>query len=334
MPDDNGVLILAETTDGALSAITPELLGIGRRLADDLGAPLIALLPGSGIQSLAGDLAALGADLVLTADHAALGVYQAEAYRAVAEQAVQDVKPSVLLIGQTPNGRDLAPRLAFRLGTGLVTDCTDLSVDPDSKLIVMTKPVFGGSALAQFSVGESRPQMATIRARAFPAAEPQPGKTAETRALKVQLDESAGRVRRLEVVREAASEGPRLKDSNVVVSGGRGLGGPENWHYIDELAEALGAAIGATRAVTDAGWVPPALQVGLTGITITPDLYITVGISGAVQHIAGCSGARNIVAINRDAEANIFRQARYGIIGDWKEVLPAFTQRVKELRGK
>ena len=137
----------------------------------------------------------------------------------------------------------------------------------------------------------------------------------------------------LEEVREQATTGPRLKDAKVIVSGGRGLGGPENWKYVEELAQVLGAAVGATRAVTDAGWVTPSLQVGLTGATVAPDLYITIGISGAVQHIAGISGARNVVAINRDADANIFKYARYGVVGDWKQIVPAFTQRLKELRG-
>ena len=174
------------------------------------------------------------------------------------------------------------------------------------------------------------PQMATLRPRAFEAGEPDSSRTAEVETLSVALPEA--RIEVLEEVREAASSGPKLKDAKIVVSGGRGLGGPENWHFVEELAQTLGAAVGASRAVTDAGWVPPSLQVGLTGATIAPDLYITVAISGAVQHVAGISGARNVVAINRDADANIFKYARYGVVGDWKQVLPALTERLKQLR--
>jgi electron transfer flavoprotein alpha subunit len=171
----------------------------------------------------------------------------------------------------------------------------------------------------------------TLRPRAFEADEAPSPKEAQVEAITPSSASDAIEV--LEEVREQATEGPRLKDAKVIVSGGRGLGGPDNWHYIEELAQVLGAATGATRAVTDAGWVAPSLQVGLTGATVAPDLYITVGISGAVQHIAGISGARNVVAINRDGDANIFKYARFGVVGDWKQIVPAFTQRLKELRG-
>jgi electron transfer flavoprotein alpha subunit len=217
--------------------------------------------------------------------------------------------------------------LAYRLGTGIVTDATALRVEGGD--LVFTKPVFGGSAIAEFSISSS-PKVATLRPRAFEAAESPTSTQAQVETLSVP--ETGGTVEVLEEIREQATSGPRLKDAKVIVSGGRGLGGPDNWHYVEELAQVLGAAIGATRAVTDAGWVPPSLQVGLTGATVAPDLYITVGISGAVQHIAGISGARNVVAINRDADANIFKYARFGVVGDWKQIVPAFTQRLKELR--
>jgi electron transfer flavoprotein alpha subunit len=213
-----------------------------------------------------------------------------------------------------------------------VTDCTDLNIDPDNRGLVMVKPVYGGSAMAEYSIGEARPQIATVRPRVFPAAEPESGRTAQVETLSVDLGSVTERVKIGDTIQAEATAGPRLKDAKIVVSGGRGMGGAEHWHNIDDLAEILGAAVGASRAVTDAGWVAPALQVGLTGQTIAPDLYITVGISGAVQHIAGCSGSRNIVAINKDPDANIFKVARYGVVGDYKAVLPAFTKRVRELR--
>jgi electron transfer flavoprotein alpha subunit len=330
MADARGVLVIAEPGENALAPISAELLGIGRRLADELGTPLTAALLGSGVEGLVAELGRLGADTVYLADDPSLATYEGETTTRAAEQAVQQANPSILLLGQTPNGRDLATRLAFRLGTGLTTDCTDLQLEGDT--LVMTKPVYGGNAKAEYVCPEARPQMATIRARVFEAASGDGGREPEVVRLEAPGGEARPRV--VDTVQQVATSGPRLKDAKVVVSGGRGLGGPDNWHYIEELAEPLGAAVGATRAVTDAGWVPAAMQVGLTGETIAPDLYVTVAVSGAVQHIAGCSGARNIVAINRDPEANIFKHARYGVVGDWKQVLPAFTAKVKELRGR
>jgi electron transfer flavoprotein alpha subunit len=251
-------------------------------------------------------------------------------------EAVREAQPAVVLFGHTANGRELAPRVAFRLGCALVTDCTDLRIDPPGPdgTLVLTKPVYGGSAVAEFVAEEPTAcQMATIRPRAFEPAGQQEGRRAEVVELGPALDAEAHRARVVHTVREAA-EGPRLKDAKIVVSGGRGLGGPENWHYVEELAAALGAAMGASRAVTDSGWVPASLQVGLTGTTVCPELYITVGISGAVQHMAGCAGARNIVAINRDPNANIFQHARYGVVGDYRQVLPALIERIKDLRGR
>lgn len=329
MPNDSAVLIVAEAADGALAPISAELAGVGRQLADELGGRLGAVLLGADVEPLAAELARLGADLVYLVDEPQLASFEGGRYAAAAQAAVEQAGPSILLLGQTPNGRDLAARLAFRLGAGLTTDCTALRLE--GGLLVMTKPVYGGNAIAELVAPDSRPQMATIRPRAFEAAEPAESRIAEV--VRLSAPSAASGVRVLDTVKEAVASGPRLKDAKVVVSGGRGLGGPDNWHFVEELAAPLDAAVGATRAVTDAGWVPPSLQVGLTGVTISPDLYITVAVSGAVQHMAGCSGARNLVAINKDPDANIFRHARYGVVGDWKQVLPAFTAKVRELRG-
>ena len=330
MPSTPGVLVIAEPGESGLAPISAELLGIGRRLADELNAPLSALLLGHNVENLANELGPLGADTVYLADDPSLANYEGEFASRVAEQAVRQTDPSILLLGQTPNGRDLAARLAFRLGTGLTTDCTNLRLDGET--LIMTKPVYGGNAIAEYAISEARPQMATLRPRVVEGATPDSGRQAEVVRVEIPSDQPRARV--VDTVMQVAAAGPRLKDAKVVVSGGRGLGGPDNWHVIEELAEPLGAAVGATRAVTDAGWVPASLQVGLTGETIAPDLYITVAVSGAVQHIAGSSGSRNIVAINRDPDANIFKHARYGVVGDWKQVLPAFTAKVKELRGR
>ena len=324
----NGVLIVGEAADGALAPISAELVSLGRIVADALGQPLRAALVGHGVRGAAQALASLGPELVLVADDPSLADGQPEATLAALEQIAREQQPEVILVGQTPNMRELAARLAFRLDTAVVTDCTAVRVEDGT--LVMTKPVYGGAAVAEVSV-DTTPRMATVRPRAYEAAAP------AASAGQVQAVALAGPVRPgvtlVETVAEAATAGPRLKDAKVVVSGGRGLGGPDNWHLVEELAEGLGAAVGATRAVTDAGWVPPSHQVGLTGTTITPDLYVTVAVSGAVQHIAGCSGARNIVAINKDPDANIFKHARFGVVGDYKQIVPALTRRIKELRG-
>jgi electron transfer flavoprotein alpha subunit len=323
-----GVLLIAEASGDELAATTAELVSEGVRLAADLGGPVTVLLAGKNTQVPASSLGGLGAEKVLVADSQAPTPPSPDWLLAAAELAAKQTSPSVILLTHGGGGRDLGPALAYRLDTGIVTDSTALRVDGGQ--LVITKPVFGGSAIAEFTIN-STPGVVTLRPRAFEAAANPTARDAQVEALNVPETDHAIEV--LEEIREQATSGPRLKDAKVIVSGGRGLGGPENWKYVDELAQILGAAVGATRAVTDAGWVPPSLQVGLTGATVAPDLYITIGISGAVQHIAGISGARNVVAINRDADANIFKYARYGVVGDWKQIVPAFTERLKELRG-
>jgi electron transfer flavoprotein alpha subunit len=286
------------------------------------------VLVGKNIQALGSTLGQFGVEKVLVADSPGPTPPSPQWVLAAAEAAAKQVQPDVILLTHAGGTRDLGPSLAYRLDTGIVTDSTALRVD--SGELIVTKPVFGGSAIAEFTISTS-PKVVTLRPRAFESAEAPTARAAQVEALAVP--DTDGAIEVLEEVREQATTGPRLKDAKVIVSGGRGLGGPENWKFVEELAQVLGGAVGATRAVTDAGWVAPSLQVGLTGATVAPDLYITIGISGAVQHIAGISGARNVVAINRDADANIFKYARYGVVGDWKQIVPAFTQRLKELRG-
>jgi electron transfer flavoprotein alpha subunit len=322
------VLLIADSVGEQLAPTTAELVGEGSRLASQLGtSDLVVLLAGKNVGGLATGLGELGVQRVFVAESSKPTPPSPEWMVAAAEQAAKQVQPDVILLSHGGAGRSLGPLVAYRLGTGIVTDAT--AVRAEGGDLVFTKPVFGGSAIAEFSISSS-PKVATLRPRAFEAAESPTSTQAQVETLSVP--ETGGTVEVLEEIREQATSGPRLKDAKVIVSGGRGLGGPDNWHYVEELAQVLGAAIGATRAVTDAGWVPPSLQVGLTGATVAPDLYITVGISGAVQHIAGISGARNVVAINRDADANIFKYARFGVVGDWKQIVPAFTQRLKELR--
>ncbi|MGE3910295.1 MAG: electron transfer flavoprotein subunit alpha/FixB family protein [Chloroflexota bacterium] len=331
MAETGGVLIVAEVVEGALAPISGELVSAGQQLAQALNAPMRAVLLGTGsnegaVSELIG-LGASGTD-VLVGNAPGLEDLQPDSVVAALASVVEAQGPSVVLFGHTPTYRESAIRLAYRLGVAITTDCTGLRVEDGD--VIMTRPVYGGAAIAEYaSTGDVT--IATIRPRVF---EPAVAGSATGTVTDVPLPaDLSSRTRVIETVREAASSGPRLKDAKLVVSGGRGLGGPENWHVIEELAGALGAAVGATRAVTDAGWVPPSHQVGLTGTTISPDVYVTVAVSGAVQHIAGCSGSRNIVAINKDPDANIFRHARFGVVGDYKQVIPAFTRRVKELRG-
>jgi electron transfer flavoprotein alpha subunit len=324
-----GVLLITDAAGDQLSSTTAELVAEGGRLAQQLGGgPVRVLLAGTNAQALAASLGELGVDNALVAENPALTPPSPQWLLSAAVLAAEQVQPEVILLTHAGSGRDLGPSLAYRLGAGVVTDSTALRVEGGE--LVITKPVFGGSAVAELGI-TSTPKVVTLRPRAFESADPPAARAANVEMLSVP--ENDGAVEVLEEVREQTTSGPRLKDAKVIISGGRGLGGPENWHVVEELAQLLGGAVGATRAVTDAGWVPPTHQVGLTGATVAPDLYITIGISGAVQHIAGISGARNVVAINRDADANIFKYARFGVVGDWKQIVPAFIQRLKELRG-
>ncbi len=329
MAEYNGVMVFGEAKEGKLAVVTTELLGCGRRLASELGQELSCLLVGSDVSGLAREATSFGADKVYVVSDPLLKNYQADAYVFVTEKVARQVMPKILLLGQTAIGRDLAPRLAFRLGTALTTDCVELAIDPDSKSLLTTKPVYGGNAQAIFAT-ESLPQIATVRAKAMSPLERDDSRQGEVITIEAGLDPSSLKMEFLERV-IAEVEGIRLEDAGVVVAGGRGIGGSEGFAQLEELAKILKGAVGASRPPCDNGWVPAGYQIGLTGKIIAPDLYIAVAISGASQHITGCSGAKTIVAINKDPESNIFREASFGVIGDWKKVLPAFTAKVKEL---
>jgi electron transfer flavoprotein alpha subunit len=330
MSEYKGVLICGEVTGGKLDSISLELLGIGRKLADDLGQELGAVLLGSGIGDAAKEAILFGADKVYAVDDPLLKDYQTDSYTAVMEKVCKQLLPDILLLGQTAMGRDLAPRLAFRLGTGLTMDCIDLAIDPETKLMVKTKPVYGGNALAVLVCAQTKPQMATIRVKAMSPLERNDSRMGEIISIPAELDPAAIRTKVLDKVKEEVV-GIRLEDAKVVVCGGRGIGGAEGFSQLEELAKILGGAVGATRPPCDSGWVAAHLQVGLTGKIVTPDLYIGIGLSGSSQHVAGISGAKNIVAINKDPEANIFKVAHYGAVGDYKKVLPSFIKKCKEL---
>ena len=330
MADDKGVLICGEYAEGKLTAITTELLGIGRKLADDLGEDLSAVLLGEKVSGLANEAIRFGADKVYVVESTLLKEYVTDPYLTAMEKLCLEVKPNILLMGQTSMGRDLAPRLAFKLETGLTTDCLELNIDSDTKLMLQTKPVYGGNALSIVVCEQSRPQMATIRPKSMEPLEPDDARKGEVIVFDAGLDESMVRVKFIEKVEEEV-EGVKLEDADVVVVGGRGLGGPEPFGQLEELAKLLGGAVGASRPPCDSGWVPATWQVGLTGKLVTPTLYIGIAVSGASQHLAGCSGSKTMIAINKDPEANIFKVCQYGVVGDYKKVIPPFIEKVKEL---
>ena len=329
MAENKGVLVFCEIKEGKLATIATELLGCGRKLADDLGQELSAVLVGSGLAEPAKEAIACGADKAYVIDDAQLKDYQTDAYLSVMEKVIGQTAPQILLMGQTSIGRDLAPALAFRLKTAASLGCLELAIDPSSKKLLQTKPVYGGNALAVFTT-ESFPQIATVRAKTMTPLEPDPSRKGEVVKVEAGLDPSAIRAKVLEKVPEKV-EGIKLEDADVVVCGGRGVGSAEGFAQLEELAKMLKGAVGATRPPCDNEWIAAGAQIGLTGKIVAPDLYIAVALSGSSQHMSGCSGSKTIVAINKDPEANIFREARFGLVGDWKKALPAFTEKLKEL---
>ena len=329
MAENQGVLVFGEVKDGALTGLAREGVALGLQLAGEAGGQVAAIVIGPGAEAKAGELIASGAQKVYTFDSADLADYQPDAYLQILLKAVETANPKVIVLGQTDTGKDLAPKLAFRLKSSLSMDCVNVTLE-GGKLVV-TKPVYGGNAQGLYE-SDADLHAVTLRAKAIEALEPDASRKGEIEALDASIDESAVKVRVVEVKRQEA-EGIRLEDASIVISGGRGFGGPEPFEQLEELAKVLGGAVGASRAVCDAGWLDHAYQVGLTGKTVTPDLYIAVAISGASQHMAGCSGSKNIVSINKDKDSNIFKESRFGVVGSWEEVLPAFIEMVKELRG-
>jgi electron transfer flavoprotein alpha subunit len=324
------ILVYCETVDGELSSIAKESLGIGLELAAQLGEELCAALIGGDVDRLAAETIALGARKVYVVQEGLFKDYRIDSYASAMFKIVQDLGPRIVLLGQTLTGLDLAPRLATRLNSAAVLDCVNLSIDTDSNLLLMTKPVYGGKALATF-LCEAYPQVATIRAKSMVPPEKDLTRQGEIVTLDVGMDESQIRTRVLEKITER-TEGIKLEDAEIVIAGGRGIGSAEGFKELEALAKLLKAAVvGASRPPCDEGWVPTTIQVGLSGKIIAPNLYVAVGISGSSQHIAGCSGSGTIVAINRDPNANIFREARFGVVGDWKTVLPAFSKAIADM---
>lgn len=339
-----GVYVFAQQVDQKLSRIGFELLGKARELARDLETDVTAVLLGSGIRHLAEELAQYGADRVIVVDHPDLKEYMTEPYTHALSSVIQKYKPEIVLVGATAIGRDLGPRVSARVATGLTADCTKLEIgdfplnpvpgrEQKHNQLLMTRPAFGGNTIATIACPNHRPQMATVRPGVMQAIAPM----AEVKAVVEEYDpgfvSNHKYVEILDIVK-AVTETSDIMDANILVSGGRGVGGPENFAILEELADALGGQVSCSRAAVDAGWKPRELQVGQTGKTVRPSVYFAIGISGAIQHVAGMEESDLIIAINKDETAPIFEVADYGIVGDWRKIVPDLTKKILSEKGK
>jgi electron transfer flavoprotein alpha subunit len=326
--DYRGVWVVAEQRGGELHGVSFELLGKAGELAGVLGASVSAVLLGHGVEHLASELVARGADTVYVVDHPSLAHYLDEPYANAVAELIGRHRPEIVLTGATSIGRSLIPRVAIQVRAGLTADCTGLAIDDDEGLLLQTRPAFGGNIMATIICPRHRPQMATVRHKVMQALEPDPGRTGEIVREEIPVRLLSSRSEFVEFVRDI-TQTVNIAEADVIVSGGRGVGGPEGFRVVEELADVLGGAVGASRATVDAGWIPYSHQVGQTGKTVQPKLYIACGISGAVQHLAGMQSSKTIVAINKDPDAPIFKAATFGIVGDLFEVVPALTKRFR-----
>ena len=322
------VWVFIEHKEGKISNVSFELLGEGRKLADALGCKLSAMLLGDGVEKCTQEVISYGADTIYLTENPILKEYRTDSYTAGAVNLIRKYKPEIVIFGATTQGRDFAGTVATTLYTGLTADCTGLDIDPDTKLLRQTRPAFGGNIMATILCPRHRPQMATVRPKVFPMPEKDDSRKGEIIREDLPISEDKVRTRILEFIQVA--ETVNLMDAEVIVSGGRGVGGPENFAVIRELANVLGGAVGASRAAVDAGWIPYEHQVGQTGRTVRPKIYIACGISGSIQHQAGMKTSDIIIAINKDPEAPIFKIATYGIVADLFQAVPMMTQEFKK----
>lgn len=325
--------VFIETEEsGAPKNVGLELLTVGRGLADKQGGKLVGVIIGNNLEAAAKAAASHGADTVIVVEGKEYEHYTTDAYAHAMYALVEKYGPTSILIGATNNGRDLGPRLSCRLKTGLTADCTSLAIDEESGNVAWTRPAFGGNLMATILCPDHRPQIGTVRPGVFKKGEADESRAAEVIKEDIHVAPEAIRTELLEVIREAAGELVDLEGAEIIVSGGRGVGGPEGFKPVKELADALGGVVGASRAAVDSGWISHAHQVGQTGKTVGPKIYIACGISGAIQHVAGMSSSKTIIAINKDETAPIFNIADYGIVGDLFEVLPVLAAEIKKLK--
>lgn len=321
------VWVFAEQRDGAITPVVIELLGEGRKLADEIGVNLCAILLGKNVDSMAKELVAYGADTVYTADDELLEKFTTDAYTKVITDAINEFKPEIVLYGATHIGRDLAPRIASRVSTGLTADCTKLEIDPDDKKLKQTRPAFGGNIMATIICPNTRPQMSTVRPGVMEKAEKNDSRNGKIVPMSFNLSKDDIRVEVIKTVK-TKKDLVSLTDANIIVSGGLGMGSPEGFEMLKQLADKLGGVVGASRAAVDAGWIDHSHQVGQTGTTVKPNLYIACGISGAIQHLAGMQNSDFIIAINKNETAPILDIADYGIVGDVKDIVPLLTEKL------
>jgi electron transfer flavoprotein alpha subunit len=331
--DYKDVWVFAEQNDGHIESVTYELLGEGRKLADDLEMSLCAVLLGSDVGDMAQELIHRGAEKVYVVDKPELSYFQDEPYAAAMIELVNEHKPNVILCGATTIGRSLVSRVAVCVDAGLTADCTGLAIDPETKNLLQTRPAFGGNIMATIETPDHRPQMATVRHKVMKEAEADTSRTGKVLVQEIAAEILKSRTKRTTFVPEAEST-VNIAEADIIVSGGRGLQKPDNFEILREFAEVIGAGVGASRAAVDADWIPYSHQVGQTGKTVCPKIYIACGISGQIQHLAGMSSADIIVAINRDPEAPIFNIATYGIVGNALEILPMLTKEFRTILGK
>jgi electron transfer flavoprotein alpha subunit len=329
--DYKGVWVFAEQRDGELQKVALELLGKGREIADKLGVELTAILLGhKNIDAITKELGAFGADKVLVCDHELLTHYSTDGYTKVITEVVNAKKPEILFIGASFIGRDLGPRVAGRLSTGLTADCTSLDVDAENNNLLMTRPAFGGNLMATIVCGDHRPQMSTVRPGVFEKLVKDENRTFQVEKFDVQLSASDIRTETIEVVK-SVKEMVDITEADIVVSGGRGVGSKENFALLQELADVMGGTLAGSRAAVDNGWVEKAVQVGQTGKTVRPTIYIACGISGAIQHLAGMQDSNYIIAVNKDADAPIMKAADVALVGDYAKVIPEMIAQYKEM---
>ncbi|CVK19791.1 electron transfer flavoprotein subunit alpha [Sporomusa sphaeroides] len=330
--DYQGVWVYIEQFQGKVRNVGLELLGEGRKLAGAMGQELAAVVIGEGVEPLARELFASGADKVYLLEGAEYKHYSTDAYTIALTDLITAYKPSVILMGATNDGRDLGPRVACRVGTGLTADCTSLGIDEETGLVAWTRPAFGGNIMATILCPNHRPQMGTVRPNVFKRPVPDTSRSGELVRVASKVKAEDIRTKFIELLTLSETASCNLDEAQFIVSGGRGMGKPENFALIEELANVLGGAVGASRAAVDAGWKPAIHQVGQTGKTVAPKVYIACGISGAIQHLAGMSTSDIIIAINKDADAPIFKFADFGIVGDALDVLPVLIEEIKKLK--
>ncbi len=326
-----GVYVFIQQVEGVTAPVSFELLGKAKELAKALNTTVSAVLCGHNVASLADELGEYGADTVVLIDDPALSEYTTEPYAQAMFGVIDYFKPEIVLYGATTIGRDLAPRVSARVHTGLTADCTRLEIDPETGRLLMTRPAFGGNIMATIICPDFRPQMATVRPGVMQRAERVEGRRARVLPFNLKIEHNDCFVEVLDVIKKM-NETVDISEAKILVFGGRGMGSKENFRMLYDLADALGGRVAASRAAVDAGWADKEMQVGQTGRTVRPKLYIAVGISGAIQHLAGMEESEVIIAINRDETAPIFNVADYGVVGDLGKVVPMLTEKIRALK--